>query len=774
MARSDYEGAPQVGADTSAPDDYQHVQTNDDAFGGAIARGVESAATDINHLYTQTAADDATNQLQQYTNTILNGHPGQGSQGPDGQMVPDTGFLGKRGADAMRAAPQALSDLDEKIQEIREGLPTREAQFQFDQESRRYRFNWQAQISSHAREQQYTWAKSVNSVSEQTALNKIGSAPEDSDQFVQGVTALRKAYKNQAALDGLDPSEAEMRADQNATLTRVRALLPTNPTMAQQVFDANTKILGGLPNYDAIANQVKTGVINATIGPAADTTVAGAMASAQSMVGVPGKAPAPGFDSAWQFTLNHEGGYSAHDANGQPVNFGINQGAHPNVDVSKLTPETAKPLAKPYWNDIHGDTLPANMQGPAFDTAFIFGPKVANEMIAQAGGDPNKLIDLSAQRMQHLIDKEPAKFDKYREAWEKRNNDLRAQVNGGGQTYPSTADAINANYATTMQAAQEYAQKEWPQYPDAQERYLSHVDRGLQRTVAQQERMHEVNVHTVQQALLGPHAPTSEAELLSSGPQIASAWQDMRVNNPMAAMSVERVFDANAKGKAGGFGKQFNSMLMDRVLAPANDPHRVKTASDIWPYVKGGEDAPITNTGLDALSGVLQQRGTPQGEAQVSQLRSFFQKARKALSDQDPHSGIFDPKGEERFTHFVANALPNIKAEMDAGKQLSEILAEKGPIATSVGIYDRTPTQRMKDRIMGHGGSTADQSPQAQQAAMAAGFQKSYASAQNDQQRQEVIEDARRNGFIFRPKQAPQQPNPNAPPEVPRPAQLVP
>ncbi len=147
-----------------------------------------------------------------------------------------------------------------------------------------------------------------------------------------------------------------------------------------------------------------------------------------------GPAPAPGgFDKAWQFTLQHEGGYAAHDANGAPVNFGINQAAHPGVDVKNLTPAQAKQIAKTdYWNAIHGDSLPPAMQAAAFDTAYIFGPKAAQLMADQADGDPQKLIDIREQRMQQMIADDPAKFGKFADAWQQRNDDLRSFVTGSG------------------------------------------------------------------------------------------------------------------------------------------------------------------------------------------------------------------------------------------------------------------------------------------------------------------------------------------------------
>lgn len=153
----------------------------------------------------------------------------------------------------------------------------------------------------------------------------------------------------------------------------------------------------------------------------------------------PGKSAPPtvpsGFDAAWGFTLQHEGGYSAHDANGAPVNFGINQAAHPEVDVSKLTPDTAKPIAKAgYWDKIGGDTLAPNMQAAAFDTAYIFGPEAAKPMIDAAGGDPQKLIAARSAKMQQLVASDPAKYGPFDHAWEQRNNDLSAFVSGAGDS----------------------------------------------------------------------------------------------------------------------------------------------------------------------------------------------------------------------------------------------------------------------------------------------------------------------------------------------------
>src|SRR3990167_7145918 len=68
---------------------------------------------------------------------------------------------------------------------------------------------------------------------------------------------------------------------------------------------------------------------------------------------------APNFDRFFsQYLAPAEGGYAANDGNGQPVNFGINQGSNPDVDVSKLTQDQAKQITlERYWKPSGADKL---------------------------------------------------------------------------------------------------------------------------------------------------------------------------------------------------------------------------------------------------------------------------------------------------------------------------------------------------------------------------------------------------------------------------------
>src|SRR6185312_3196076 len=77
-----------------------------------------------------------------------------------------------------------------------------------------------------------------------------------------------------------------------------------------------------------------------------------------------------GFESFYvNFLAAHEGGYTADDGNGSPANFGINQGANPDIDVANLTQADAKQLLHDrYWIPAGADRLPPELAAIHGDT----------------------------------------------------------------------------------------------------------------------------------------------------------------------------------------------------------------------------------------------------------------------------------------------------------------------------------------------------------------------------------------------------------------------
>jgi hypothetical protein len=138
-----------------------------------------------------------------------------------------------------------------------------------------------------------------------------------------------------------------------------------------------------------------------------------------------------GFNTAVATVLKHEGGYNPHDINGAPVNFGINQGANPDVDVKSLTKDEAAQIYKEkYWGPSGAADLPASMQAPYFDT-YIINPKRAQQFLKAAGNDPNRFMTMRENWMQSLAKQDPAKYGPVMKGWANRNADLRLTIAGG-------------------------------------------------------------------------------------------------------------------------------------------------------------------------------------------------------------------------------------------------------------------------------------------------------------------------------------------------------
>lgn len=147
------------------------------------------------------------------------------------------------------------------------------------------------------------------------------------------------------------------------------------------------------------------------------------------------------FNAIMTHIFKKEGGYAANDGNGHPVNFGINQGANPDIDVKGLTQAQAADIYRErYWNAIGGDKLPANVALMAMDAAVNQGVGFAKDMIAKSGGDINVMAAMRRDRYEEIIQKNPSKA-KYAKIWEDRVTSVLKEDGADVRTYPLNGDA---------------------------------------------------------------------------------------------------------------------------------------------------------------------------------------------------------------------------------------------------------------------------------------------------------------------------------------------
>ena len=128
------------------------------------------------------------------------------------------------------------------------------------------------------------------------------------------------------------------------------------------------------------------------------------------------------------FSLEGEAFVPKDGLSGAPAKFGINQKANPDIDVKNLTKPQAEAIYKTrYWDAIGGDTLPPKTAEIAFDAAVNQGPNYAKQLLAQTGGDPQRMLQQRAQDYNDLVKSDPRQAQ-YLNSWMNRLQVLSKDV----------------------------------------------------------------------------------------------------------------------------------------------------------------------------------------------------------------------------------------------------------------------------------------------------------------------------------------------------------
>ena len=178
--------------------------------------------------------------------------------------------------------------------------------------------------------------------------------------------------------------------------------LPLNPAVKQQLLEYARKNLTDAANYTAIPIDPKGFLARNTGSPQ---------------------------DAAMNFILQKEGSQAVMDSNGAVSKFGVNQKANPDVDVKNLTQDQAKQILQTrYIDKVVTPSMSPQMAMVASDSAVNMGVSKTNELVAQAGGDPQKLIDLRKAEYQRLAQNDPQQYAASLPGWMNRMNDLQARL----------------------------------------------------------------------------------------------------------------------------------------------------------------------------------------------------------------------------------------------------------------------------------------------------------------------------------------------------------
>jgi lysozyme family protein len=349
----------------------------------------------------------------------------------------DAGFTNVRGKDAVeRSSGKGLADeyaetYKEQISKISAGLGNDVQRQAFARRANDMASSLYGSAIKHEAEQGRVWADGVDESSVKLKLGEIGfnsANPAKVAQLIEGgkdeqgnpVPGIRQHIQRIADRNGKPAEWVDEKVRGMVSGAHKEIILRTmdkSPTAALAYLNNNLEAVG-----DHVVELQRT--LRVAVDREQGNLKGEAIFSASAPFGST-------FDSIADKVLKIEGGYVANDAGKGETNHGINKTANPDVDIKGLTPAKAKALDKErYWNAIGGDALPPEIRAVAFDAAVNHGPSKANKMIAEAAGDPKRLIELRRTEYARLISENPGKYGQYEKSWNNRLNQLSASLSG--------------------------------------------------------------------------------------------------------------------------------------------------------------------------------------------------------------------------------------------------------------------------------------------------------------------------------------------------------
>lgn len=141
--------------------------------------------------------------------------------------------------------------------------------------------------------------------------------------------------------------------------------------------------------------------------------------------------------------------------------------------------------------------------------------------------------------------------------------------------------------------------------------------------------------------------------------------------------------------------------LYQQVHAADNDPNRVTDPTSLYAHV--GPTGDLTVAGVDKLVAEIQGRKTPEGVSEGEMKSQFFKTAKAQISGSDEGLHIHDPKGDQLYLKFMAQALPAYDAGRKAGKSAVQLLNPDSPdyVGKSIDTFKRPMDQWFGDVVHG-------------------------------------------------------------------------
>lgn len=152
------------------------------------------------------------------------------------------------------------------------------------------------------------------------------------------------------------------------------------------------------------------------------------------------------------------------------------------------------------------------------------------------------------------------------------------------------------------------------------------------------------------------HPITNMTALDYGDPETKAAWVRLQSLDSYRAGSLERMVTANAHNKSNTYGTDFYPHLNDVLTGKITD------LSQIQSYF-GGDNTPISNSGIRALSPILDDMKTPQGQGFRHAEANFLKMAQGQITGSSVFPGINSAVLGPKFDKYLMAAVPQIEAK---------------------------------------------------------------------------------------------------------------
>lgn len=658
---------------------YQHIDTNPDMFGGAVARagsGMGQTLEQAGNETSQTAlmkaqfaneqsAMTAGTTFQQSADDLANGNVDKGI----------TGYNTLRGKAAMDQQGAYQTQLQQAYDQARSSLTNPAAQRMFDQYARWGLRAAMNRMGDHAAQQtvqyNYTEARGAVDVAQKTMAN----GADDPDTWASGLAAVQEASLRSSKVMGLDGDAAEAQRQKDLSkpyIDRTEQLALRDPIAAQKFYRENIGMIEPTARYgiERMLQETTNTQYAAQDGSTAAATAMGNPLqgnmprnygadtvkpyTAEQIDNIVSQVKKP---SQYDDIFKKVGGMFNLDPNELKMRAVAESGLNPNavsgsgaIGLAQLMPDTAKALHVDPRNPEQSIIGMAHLMVQAESSSG--GDKGAMDR-AYYGGSTTAQGPNTDQYVSNLAA-------------------VRNRLYGGSAQPPLTADAIEARQGDVETQARAMAEQRRPGDAAYADRVVAEAQKNWARQLQQVRSRDAANMSQVLDA-------TVKGGYQSLG-ELPAQLQQVYAQLPARdLLSVQQVFRENQRQASGEFTpsdpKIFND-TQNRINLPVGDPNRISDPTQITPLIAHG----LSYTDSQHLITEMKEINNPENNAFMKQTNGIKQTAQKMLTGSMNAVTIAHPEAaQEAAYRFGFDLDQKIAAMRKAGKDPRSLFDPSSP-----------------------------------------------------------------------------------------------